>query len=103
MSLKIVDVPVHRLVDPVIGAAEGLLNIVVVTLHPVPSVYVIVAKPVEIAEIVDPLPIVAIRVLLLLHTPPGMASVKLVVEPTHTLVTPDIAAGNGLMVTDTLP
>ena len=63
----------------------------------------IVAIPVVSVLMVDPVPIVAISVLLLLHTPPAIASLKLVVDPTHTLVAPDIAVGTGLIVTDTLP
>ena len=41
---------------------------------------------------------VAIAVLLLLHTPPEVASVSVVVRPTHTFVVPPIAAGFGLTV-----
>ena len=40
---------------------------------------------------------------LLLHVPPAVASVRLVVKPTHTEAVPVIAAGNGLIVTETLP
>ena len=39
---------------------------------------------------------------LVLHVPPGVASVSAVVAPTHTLVTPEIAAGSGCTVTVTL-
>jgi hypothetical protein len=42
---------------------------------------------------------VAIAVLLLTHVPPGNASLRLIVEPTHTALGPEIGAGNGLMVT----
>ena len=45
-----------------------------------------------------PMPIVAWDVLLLDHVPPGVASVNVVVDPTHTLAVPPIADGNGLMV-----
>ena len=48
------------------------------------------------------LPTVALSVLLLVHVPPP-ASVRLVVNPTHTVDVPVIAAGNGLMETVTLP
>ncbi len=37
-------------------------------------------------------------VLLLLHVPPVTASVSVVVNPIHTLLVPDIAAGNGFTV-----
>lgn len=36
---------------------------------------------------------------LLVHTPPVVASVNVIVEPTHTLDAPEIAAGTGLTVT----
>ena len=35
----------------------------------------------------------------LLHVPPAVALLKVVVDPTHTLVVPVIAAGSGLIVT----
>ena len=34
----------------------------------------------------------------LLHVPPAVALLSVVVEPTHTLVVPVMAAGNGLIV-----
>ena len=40
----------------------------------------------------------AVSVLLLLHEPPVVPSLKEVVKPTHTLVVPPIAAGNGLTI-----
>lgn len=42
--------------------------------------------------------IVAIAVFELLHEPPGVVLLKVVVELTHTLVMPVIAAGRGLTV-----
>ena len=41
-------------------------------------------------------PTVARAALLLLHVPPAVASDKVVVAATHTVVTPVIPAGNGL-------
>jgi hypothetical protein len=38
-----------------------------------------------------------------LHVPPGVASVTVIVDPTHTLVGPPIGAGSGLIVIVTLP
>ena len=35
----------------------------------------------------------------LLHVPPAVALLSVVVEPTHTLVVPVMAAGSGLTVT----
>jgi len=46
----------------------------------------------------DVAPIVATPVLLLVHVPPEVASVNVVVRPTHTFVVPPIAAGFGLTV-----
>ena len=42
--------------------------------------------------------IVATEVLLLLHVPPAVASVKLVVNPIHTDAVPVMVAGKGLTV-----
>ena len=44
-------------------------------------------------------PIVPTAGALLLHVPPGVASVSVVVSPIHTLVPPAIAAGDGITVT----
>ena len=41
-----------------------------------------------------------IYVLLLLHVPEGVISLKVVVKPLHTLRLPVIAAGNGLTNTE---
>ena len=46
----------------------------------------------------DVAPMVATPVLLLVHVPPEVASVNVVVKPTHTFVVPPIAAGFGLTV-----
>ena len=42
---------------------------------------------------------VAVKTLLLLHVPPVVPSVSVVLELTHTFVVPPIAAGNGFTVT----
>lgn len=47
----------------------------------------------------DAEPTGAIAVLLLLHAPPVVASVSVIVAPTHTLLLPVIAAGEVLTVT----
>ena len=46
----------------------------------------------------EPLPTVAIVVLLLVHVPPPVASLNVVVKPTHTDVIPVIVAGRGFTV-----
>ena len=50
----------------------------------------------------DELPILAVVGLLLSHVPPGDASASVVFEPTHTFVTPPMAAGNGFTVKTTV-
>ena len=42
---------------------------------------------------------VAIVVPVLLHVPPMLVSVRLVVDPAHTVAVPSIAAGSGFTVT----
>jgi hypothetical protein len=44
------------------------------------------------------MPAAATDTLLLLHAPPEVALVKMVVEPVHTVSIPAIAAGSGLTV-----
>jgi len=46
---------------------------------------------------------VAIDVLLLLHVPPPVPLVSVMVEPVHTTDSPPMAAGSGLTVMVTLP
>ena len=58
-----------------------------------------VAVP-EVMPVTTPVedPMVATPVALLLHVPPEVVLVNVVVKPTHTLVVPAIAAGFGLTV-----
>jgi hypothetical protein len=62
-------------------------------------VYVIVITP-GITPVTTPLPepTVAYALPLLAHVPPDAALLKVVVPPTHTVVVPVIAGGNGLTV-----
>ena len=96
---KVVVLPTHTDVIPVIGAGKGLTNSVVVAMQLVLKVYVIIAVP-ALTPDATPLkePIVATAMLLLLHVPPIVASLSVVVLPTQTAVTPVIAAGSGLTV-----
>jgi len=61
-----------------------------------------VAVPADTPLTTPVLPTVATDVLPLLHTPPLVASLRLVAEPAHTFIVPVIAdtVGNGLTVTD---
>ena len=67
--------------------------------HPVGMVYVTVSVPVDRPEntpvvLMDPTAgVVCVQV------PPGVASVSVVVRPTHTIAEPPIMAGSGLTVT----
>src|ERR1035437_9723023 len=84
-------------------AGNGLTTTTLVATHPVPRVYAIVDVPAD-TPVTTPAPETgAFVVLLLLHTPPAVASLKVIVEPLQTLVAPAIAAGKGFMVTTTLP
>jgi hypothetical protein len=58
-----------------------------------------VAVPGDAPVIFPPASTLTIAVLLLLHAPPLMASLRAVVAPWHTCVVPVIADGVGLMVT----
>ncbi len=77
----------------------GLTVIAFVRIQPVDPVYVIVAVPAEI-PVTTPvvLPTVATPGALLVHVPPGVASVNVIVEPTHTADGPAITAGNAFTV-----
>jgi hypothetical protein len=73
----------------------------IVFLHPVGSVYVIVADPAATPE-TTPLtePTIATEVLPLLHVPPTDASDRVAVNPIqYTEVSPPMGAGNGSTVT----
>ena len=59
------------------------------------------AVPAATPVITPVLPAVTIPVLLLLHTPPAVASLNVVLIPAHTLAAPEIlegVAGNGFTV-----
>ena len=62
--------------------------------------YEIVAVPVDMPVTIPvPVPIVAMVVLLLLHDPPGVWSLKAIVNPAQMAVMPEMAAGLGFTVT----
>ena len=97
--VRVVVVAGHALsVPPIPGGAELILTIVV-ALQPEADEKLIVevpaATPVTMPE---EEPMVATEVLLLVHVPPLVASVSVVVWPVHTLVVPAIAAGVGFTV-----
>jgi hypothetical protein len=102
-SLNIVVSPKHTFVLPVIGAGNGFTVTVVVMKQPNVYVIVVVAAVVPPNEppVKNPLTglIVAMVVFALLHIPPALASLKVVVRPWHTIVLPVITAGSALTVT----
>ena len=76
---------------------------VAVTEQPAALIYVIVAAPGEMPLTTPvPEPIVAMAGLLLLHVPPVVALLRVVVKPGQTLVVPVIAVGNGFTVNVTV-
>lgn len=98
-SLNVVVKPTHTFVTPVIAAGSGLTVTGVVAKQPVPKVYEIIGVPVaNPATIPVPAPTDPSAGLLLLHVPPVVPSLNVVVEPTHTFVVPVITAGLGLTV-----
>src|ERR1700752_3196741 len=81
-------------------AARGLTVTVTVRTHPLVGVNVMTVvpatNPVTIPVAEPTLPAVG---LLLLHVPPVVASVRVVLPPTHTLAVPLITPGNAFTVT----
>ena len=98
-SLNVVVEPWHTPVVPEIAGGKGLTVIVAVVLQPVELIVkVIVAVPVpEPVRIPEAEPMLAGPILL--HTPPVVASVNVVLDPLQTLAAPVIAIGNGFTVT----
>ena len=89
----------------IVGTGETVIVVLAELEHPLPfvTVYTIVEGPAD-TPVTTPLPlIVAIAGLVLDHTPPGVASDKLMVLPTHTLEGPVIAdtVGTEFTVTTT--
>src|SRR6202008_1408822 len=83
---------------PVGADGFGLTVNAIAAAQPVPKVYEIVVLPVATPETVPEVPMLATSGLLLLHVPPDVASVNVVVRPRQTLFAPPIAAGFGFTV-----
>jgi len=99
-SDKVTVEPRHTKLGPVIAAGEGFTVMPVVVIQPVGNVYVIVAVPADMPPTVPfAAPTVPTAVLLLVQAPPADASLRVVVAPAQTVVTPVIDAGSGLTVT----
>jgi hypothetical protein len=92
-SLKALTRPTQTLVIPVIAAGDGLTVTAITELQPAGNVYNMVAEP-EPTPVTRPvLPTVATALLLLLQTPPAVASVKVTGIPVQSGVEPTTAAG----------
>jgi len=84
---------------PVIGAGEFVTTADDVIKHPVDNIYVIVTGPPDIPDIIpvdDPTAIIA--ELELVHVPPKVALLKVLVVLMYRLVDPEITAGDELTV-----
>jgi hypothetical protein len=83
---------------PVIAVGKGFTVNTAVAIQPVGRVYIIVSIP-AVIPLTTPVaePIVAF-VLLTLHTPPPVASLRVAVPPGHTDSVPVIHAGSGFSV-----
>ena len=102
-SLKPVVKPTQTVAVPVIDEGNGLTVTTNVAIQPVPRVYVIVDVP-DDTPVTKPVeePTVAFAVLPLVHVPPLVASLMLVVKPAHTVAVPVMDEGSGLTVTTTV-
>ena len=99
-SLKLVVSPWHTTGLPAIDAGNGLTVTIADDIHPVGSLYVIVAVPNGPVPVTKPVmkSTLAVPGTLLLHVPDGVKSLNCVVRPEHTFNAPVIAAGNGFTV-----
>lgn len=77
--------PTHRALFPVMVDGCGLTVTTDVAVHPDGIVYVINAVPADIPVTTPPVLTVAIEVGVLLHEPPVVASLKVIMCPSHTL------------------
>jgi hypothetical protein len=93
--------PTQRLSVPLMGAGDGFTVTVAVVEQPPGSVYPIITAVAADTPVTRPevSPTVASVVAPLLQVPPGVASYRTVVNPTHTLIVPVMAAGSGFTVT----
>ena len=99
-SVRVVVNPTHTLVVPPIAAGLAFTVTVATARQPVLNVYVIIVVP-AVRPVTTPVetPIVATPVLPLVHVPPLVASVRVVVAPTQALSVPPMAAGLAFTVT----
>jgi hypothetical protein len=99
--VSVVVSPVHKLDDPLITPAvgAGVMVATTVLIHPVANLYVIIVVPTATPISTPvPVPIVAMAALLLLHVPPAVELVSVLVVPTQVVALPAIAPGNSFTV-----
>jgi hypothetical protein len=90
-------VPTQMLNIPVIPAGAGLIVTVLVAKHPADVAYVTVAVP-AVIPVTFPKASTDTSPSRLLHTPPDIASERVVMPPSQTVSAPAIAAGAGFTV-----
>jgi hypothetical protein len=84
-SVSVAVLPAHTIPAPAIAAGTGLTVNTAVFRQPPATVYVILAVPAATPVAIPVAPsIVAVLVLPLLHVPPAVASVNVIVEPAQT-------------------
>jgi len=92
---NVIDDPEHTVDAPVIAAGSAFTTTEAVDLHVVGNVYVILDTPAMPPITTPDEVIVAIDGVPLLHIPPGVTSLSVVVDPAHTFRIPKIGAGSG--------
>jgi hypothetical protein len=99
-SVKVVVALVQTVDAPPIVAGRAFTVTVLIAMQPAEVVYVIIGLP-AVTPVTTPFdePTVANDVLPLLHAPPDVPSVSVVVELAQTVAVPPIAAGFALTVT----
>jgi len=104
-SLRVVVAPAHNVPVPVMGEGAGFTVTALVTKaeQPAPfvTVYVMVAEPTATPVTTPEVLTVAMEVLPLVHVPPGVASNKEPVAPTHAVAVPVMAPTTGSAFTVT--
>lgn len=93
-SDKVIVLPVHTLVGPVIVPAVRYAPIVITFVatyepHALTTLYIIVSRP-EDTPVSKPVPLIVALPLVALHVPPGTVSVSVVNVPAHTVAGPTI-------------
>jgi hypothetical protein len=97
LLLNVVVKPTHTLLAPVMVVGNGTTVTVVNAMQPVANVYVIVAAPPARPVTTAPAPTLT-ALAELLHVPPDIALLKVVVVPAQIFLMPVMAADTGFTV-----